>query len=337
MHYTVKAKQYAAGRTTVMGIAAMLITWFHCSVLVDPDGLLGRMKGVSDIGVDLFLFASGVGLYFAVRKYDSYRAYLGARLRKVLIPYLLVIFLWSGYKYLCWGDDPVQLVKNILFVDFWLEGNLSSWYIAVILVLYLVTPAYVKAEQRYSWFRTAVFAAVVSAAVLVHWIPQLSHLGIAVSRLPVYLIGLWMGSAVKEGRTIRISVPLAVVCLLSGVLLVMLSCGDLPVTLPWGYKYIGYCPWAIGLSMLIPGIPQNRLTDYFGTRSLEIYLIFEKVLLVLANNPRMEIFVGSTAVVFNLIVLAVTLMLAEILHRVCKCLETILRNASVVDNLPQSR
>lgn len=337
MNYTVKAKQYTAGRTTVMGIAAILITWFHCSVLVDPDGFLGRMKGVSDIGVDLFLFASGAGLYFAVHKYNSYRAYLAARFRKVLLPYLCVILLWSGYQYLSWGADPVQLVKHILFLDFWLEGNLSSWYIAVILALYLVTPAYVRAESKYSWFSGAAFATVLAAAVVVPWIPSIYHLGIVVGRLPVYLFGLRVGRAAREGSNIRIPAALAAIFLTAGVLLVMLCCGDFSVTIPWGYKYIGYAPWAICLSLLLSGIPGNRLTDYFGRRSLEIYLIFEKVLVVLANNPRMEIFVGSTAVVFNLIVLAVTLVLVEILRWICRLLEILFGSTGNIDNLVQSR
>lgn len=317
MNYTVDTKKYTAGRTTVMGIAAILITWFHSTVVTAPGSVFGMIKMVSDIGVDMFLFASGVGLYFAVNKYNRYAAYLTARFRKVLVPYLLVSLVWGAYRYLAWGLGPVEILKNITLVDFWMEGNLSSWYIAVILALYLVTPVFVDLWKRHSWVGPVAFGAAIAGAVLVQYIPRWLHLEIFLFRVPVYLAGLWFGRAVFEERNVRLPVAATVLLLLAGGITVLSCHGYLPFVLPWGYKYLGYAPLAIGLSLLAAEIPHNAVTGFFGKRSLELYLVFEKVLEVFANNPRMEVIMGPTALVFNGVVLAVTLVCVELLRFAC--------------------
>ena len=73
-----------------MGVATLLIIWFHSAILMEPDSFLGRIKSISDIGVDIFLFASGAGVYFALHKYDGFWPYMRSRLLRVLPAYLLV-------------------------------------------------------------------------------------------------------------------------------------------------------------------------------------------------------------------------------------------------------
>lgn len=333
MKYTVDAKQYTSGRMTIMGIAAILITWFHSTVQTVPYSIWWQAKMIGDIGVDMFLFVSGMGLYFAVHKYSAYANYLAARFRKVLIPYLCAGILWGYYRHTVWGVGIREILKNITLVDFWLEGNLSSWYIAAILGLYLITPPFVKIWKRHSWVVKAAFVGVIAAAMAVQWIPRWKHLEIVLFRIPVYLTGLWFGRAAYEERRVQIPIINMILLLASGAVVVM-SCFDyLPFVLPLGYKYLGYLPWVVGLSFLISKCSRNWLTDYFGKRSLEMYLVFEKVLEVLSDNPRMEIFVGSTALVFNGIVLAVTLVCVELLRLICILPQRFLICRKGIDNL----
>ena len=140
MKITIDPKDYMGGRITVMGIAAILITWFHSGVIVPAGSLLELFKVTGDIGVDLFLFASGVGIYLAVNKYASYWQYLFRRVRRVLIPYLCVCVPLYYYEMRMFGGGYSLLLKRILMLDFWTACNLESWYIASILTLYLITP-----------------------------------------------------------------------------------------------------------------------------------------------------------------------------------------------------
>ena len=103
MKITIDPKDYMDGRITVMGIAAILVTWFHCGIFVKPGSFLEFFKLTGDIGVDMFLFASGAGIYLAVNKYPSYFQYLYRRLRRVLIPYLCVCIPQYNYARLVFG------------------------------------------------------------------------------------------------------------------------------------------------------------------------------------------------------------------------------------------
>lgn len=105
MKLTFDPKRYLDGRTTVMGIAAILITWFHSSIVVQPGTLAELSKMTGDIGVDLFLFASGVGIYLAVNKYRTYGEYLARRVRRVLLPYLCVCVPWCICRANVFGGD----------------------------------------------------------------------------------------------------------------------------------------------------------------------------------------------------------------------------------------
>ena len=144
---TIDPKRYMDGRITVMGVAAILITWFHCDVIITPGSLLELFKLTGDIGVDMFLFASGAGIYLAANKYPSYFEYLYRRVRRVLIPYLCVYVPVYSYERVMLGGGYSRFLKRILLLDFWLEGDLGNWYIAGILLLYIITPLYQVVEK----------------------------------------------------------------------------------------------------------------------------------------------------------------------------------------------
>lgn len=202
MKITIDPKDYMGGRITVMGIAAILITWFHSGVIVPAGSLLELFKVTSDIGVDLFLFASGVGIYLAVNKYASYLQYLFRRVRRVLIPYLCVCVPLYYYEMRMFGGGYSLLLKRILMLDFWTACNLESWYIASILTLYLITPFWIRLWKKYSWLHMGTFVAVLFCVAFLWDLPFFVNWKVFLGRIPVYLVGfdLWKTAAGKENR-----------------------------------------------------------------------------------------------------------------------------------------
>lgn len=209
-------------------------------------------------------------------------------------------------------------------LDFWLDGDLGSWYIAAILMLYFVTPFYIKLWNKCEKLHIAAIAVAVAAGIFLRDMAFVRNWQILLLRIPVYLLGLGFGKRALEGRTLRISMVLGLGCFLCGIICILSCFGHFPLPIPWIYKYMAYAPVAVGLSLVFVRIPANGLTDYFGKRSLEMYLVFEKVMEVLASKPQMEPFVGSTAIVFNAIVLGITLVCVEVLRFVCKIAERML-------------
>lgn len=328
MKITIDPKDYMGGRITVMGIASILITWFRSGIVVPAGSWLEFFKVTGDIGVDLFLFASGVGIYLAVNKYASYWQYLFRRVRRVLIPYLCVCVPLYYYEMRMFGGGYSLLLKRILMLDFWTACNLESWYIASILTLYLITPFWIRLWKKYSWLHVGTFVAVLFCVAFLWDLPFFVNWKVFLGRIPVYLLGLTFGKLLLEKKTVTVSVPLLAVATVCGTLLVQACTGRLPRALPIEYKYIGYLPVALCLSLAFVRIPANKVTNYFGVRSLEIYLIFEKVQEILVSKPQMEMFMGKTGIALNLIILAITLICAEILRWICKLIDWVLNKLS---------
>lgn len=214
MTVSYEAKAYSRGRTTVMGIAAAMIVWFHAEYPLQAGTAAEFVKLICDIGVDLFLLASGVGMYFAMEKHGSYRSFLLSRLRRILPVYLLVSVPWFVYLELHWGTrDWGNCLMNISTLSFWLKGDLTCWYVAGILVLYLVTPLYGRLWKRWDRLNALVIAGwyAVLIPMLLGWLPDIfGSATLLAARIPVYLLGLSLGRAVKEERTFRVSLPAAV-------------------------------------------------------------------------------------------------------------------------------
>lgn len=93
-------------------------------------------------GVDIFIFLSGMGLYFAMQKTKSMYAFYKKRLLRVLVPYLLSmpVFLFI-MDFIVDKTKPYNYINHLSFGSFWLNSGQSYvWFIALILVLYIVFP-----------------------------------------------------------------------------------------------------------------------------------------------------------------------------------------------------
>ena len=121
------------------------------------------------------------------------------------------------------------------------------------------------------------FSAVLVGYIFLRNAPGIIHWNIFLCRIPVYLLGLAFGKLLLEKRKLEVSLPLSVGAVLCGVVLILAAMGRLPVGIPGAYKCLAYLPVAVGLSLLLAKLPSNKFTNYFGVRSLEIYLVFETV------------------------------------------------------------
>lgn len=55
-------------RTQLMGLAMLLILIFHTGIDVKSVNVIRSIKDIGDVGVDIFLLLSGIGLYFSYSK-----------------------------------------------------------------------------------------------------------------------------------------------------------------------------------------------------------------------------------------------------------------------------
>ena len=104
---------------------------------------LGR--GMGSIGVEVFLFLSGIGLYYSFSKNESLKEFYKKRCLRVLIPYFVFAIVFLILKDIIVLDKSFQYYLFDLFgIQFIRKGERLFWYIYLILVLYVAYPLLYK-------------------------------------------------------------------------------------------------------------------------------------------------------------------------------------------------
>jgi len=332
MMITYKAKTYSNGRTTVMGIAALLIVWFHSCISLPEGSLFLLQKQTSDIGVDMFLFASGVGVHFAWKKNSHYVSYMMSRMRRVLVPFLIVAIPWFGYHDIIIGHSRRLFLKDVSMLTFWTEGRMTFWFVSAILILYVVTPLYLHfdaiARKKHCHLSLLFTAAIYGIMIFAPGGVLRSVIGPAMiffPRIPVYFMGLSFGKAIEEERVFHIPLWALLGILAACGVTAAAAMGYFQWQLPPEFKYLAHGPAAVILSCMFAGIPSNKFCNYFGKRSLEVYLLLEKVQFTLGEHPELSPLMRFSAIPFFTLTFIITLVLVEVVRWIASPFQKISR------------
>lgn len=277
-------------RSGVFGLAILWIMLFHSSLSFDWPPL-HLIKATGYAGVDVFLFLSGIGLFYSMEKDPTPLTFYKKRGIRVLLPYLIVALLYEGLR---WGLGRItgpEFLENVTLVSYWRRGDAAYWFIAAILVFYLVYPLiYRIIKRRWFWAEALLLAAAFALAV---WLyrdqPLFYRINGFVFRIPIFLIGCFLAPAVKSGRPLK-TIPTAAVCGCTAALcwfLWLICGGDY-----WFLRMYLFIPLSVSLTLLgsivLSLIPERnpiqRVLLFFGGMTLELYLVHEKLLAVLGQQ-----------------------------------------------------
>ena len=141
---------FSSYRNEIYGISIISIMIFHFSenvVQADLHGSIRLLFGlyydwVRSIGVEIFLFLSGMGIWFSLSgHYEGYLSFLQKRVNRLLLPYFLVgIPLWFLKDLVISASGWKQFLMDLSFLSFFLQGKKTLWFILLIFLLYLISP-----------------------------------------------------------------------------------------------------------------------------------------------------------------------------------------------------
>lgn len=294
-------------RSALMGISMILVMMFH--VASDKDMLLYDLLHLGDVGVDMFLFLSGIGLWFSWTKDPSLLSFYCKRIRRIMPASIIAFSLYyiPDYFEISFLDlfdvgkmqeaianknvtisNVSYLIANILTgFSFWRFGAGLFWFIPAILAMYLFAPFYMELIRRHPDYRWLAIVAIIWTA-MVQFIPffqnGIGHLSIFWDRIPIFLIGLNCGERVKEHCSIESSTlyMLITICVLSLWLCVS---GEL---LSMFTVHMIYIPMSISSLLLLCLLfsvrtfllpPIYQFLAFVGGISLEVYLVHEQFVL----------------------------------------------------------
>ena len=198
-------------RTPLMGLAALMIVVCHApSYGVEMPRLIASLLGRGGLGVDIFLFLSGIGCWYSLSKGTTPGSWYSKRFMRIFVPYLFMqipFWLWQLL------DGTFSLPHELLVfstIGFWLY-HVGAWYVALLVPLYLLTPPLFRLLQNKYRGLIAILLIVVLVIVCMLPIEQfrgvthevLSNLQWAFGRVPSFIIGMALAPLVKKGVKIN--------------------------------------------------------------------------------------------------------------------------------------
>ncbi len=270
-------------RGELMGMAMIFIILFHVS-LPQSDMFFG-LRRMGNIGVDMFFFLSGIGLWFSWTKNPSCKHFFKRRYLRIYPTWLVMASLYyiprfRGGDIMAWIDLIGDITINW---DFWLHDELTFWYIPATMMLYLFAPAYMELIRKHPIYRWLPVV-MIMWCILVQYVTPIhdifGHIEIFWSRVPIFFIGINMGEMVRrkdklDGASIWMIVILFVATLTSSIFLEQNLHGRFPLYV----ERMLYIPLTITTILLLNRIfrrtPKwfNNTFKFVGALSLECYLI----------------------------------------------------------------
>ena len=136
-------------RNALMGFAMLWIMAFHIPELSGIK-LFDFIQSVGYGGVDIFIFLSGFGLYFAMSKYDNnLDKYYKKRFMRIMPEFwfvLVIVFLLQMDYSL---DSFCNLIWDASTLRYWIGEPSPMWFISFIIVLYAIYPFYFRLFKNY--------------------------------------------------------------------------------------------------------------------------------------------------------------------------------------------
>lgn len=273
----VELKKILNNRTYLMGIACILILIFHSNLPVINANIIKRHLY---IGVDIFLFLSGIGIAQTLSKTKTKKEFYKSRLMKILpisLP-LIVIFSLLMYQYV--DDFTVkEFYHQTTLTNFiLLKGNYNVylWYIPTILIYYFISPYiynfYTKKENKLKSFITLMM---ICSLLIMFTLPRgtFEKYSYFTNRLPIYIIGLIYGIRIKNNEKCS---PWELVFMFFSSIV---SLGIIYIfnteyeTINTLVKIISFIPITISISILI-----SNYIEYLKLKNKDKYIGFLKVI-----------------------------------------------------------
>lgn len=186
-------------RNIWMGLATIWIVWFHSAIEL-PNALISYVKSLGYGGVDIFIFASGIGCYYSLSKNQDFIEFLKRRFLRIFPTYWCFYSVWFFYNLRIWGMPPANsIIGNILCIQNFtgLENNFD-WYTGAICMLYLLAPLFYGLVNRYDSLKQTILMILILFIISLPFWNSLNWI-IVMTRVPLFFLGMFFAKKGKDG------------------------------------------------------------------------------------------------------------------------------------------
>ena len=196
---SVKLDDISQFRSQLMGLAIIWVTLYHMNFSFAPIRVF-TMLGFT--GVDIFLFLSGLGLYYSMCKNDSVLSFYERRAKRILPTYYLIGLL---YSFIYNNDSVITYLWRYTTLGFWTDGVYHEWFTASIIFLYFVFPFLfysIKAKGNIVFYPIILISSLLALYACFVNISSINapHFYL-LYRMPVFLCGIIIAHALINNST----------------------------------------------------------------------------------------------------------------------------------------
>ena len=296
-------------KKSLMVISALLILIYHLWINITNLRVENYLRQICVIGVDIFFFISA---YSIGKTHINYKDFLANRFKKIYFEFL--VFSTIGAIYFKWGLE--KFLKVIFGFDLIKSGGGSFlWFIPAIMIVYLTLPLIKKLDIKFPKIVPFIlFSTYILAVILISTLSDYSALFILINRIPVILMGYYFARYNifdKLNKNKIIYWTLAIVCTIVGIVIsYLIFKNHFKVTWFKEIFYVLYIPLIIGIILICDKINKNKIIDYIGSITLELYGLQMLFGFKIANNIFSYVdkrLISNILTIITLIVMAIVL------------------------------
>lgn len=258
-----------------MGVSIIWIILHHIQFFnVAGFGILDYFVKGGNIGVDIFLFLSGYGLFHSYTNNSNIVDFYRKRFIRIIPTFVILIVIYNFLK----GD-----FKSIFNPWMWYWQFYGNWFISFILLMYLSFPLFFKLQKlklSYPLITTIIISFILTVLLIIkhkndiHDVPMLMA-----QRSPIFVLGM-----IVADKRFTLQINYKLYCLIFTLIVCFIFYRDLDDILYPAYFFLTY-PLVLLLSKTIRRLPLKiqRVLDWTGKRSLELYLVHMIITPILQN------------------------------------------------------
>lgn len=213
-----------------MGLAATMIILCHIRG-VDFSGIpvVEKLLSLGGYGVELFLFVSGIGMYYSLTNKDKEVGSIGhwykRRYIRILVPFLLISVSIYPLRFILnvsasWSD----FLLCVTTLEYWIYHR-GAWYVAMLFPLYFLTPYLFKtiygSNLKFVAISVLITLLLTFSYVSITDCEIIRNIQFVTVRIPIFIIGIWIAPYIKHNY--KLSMIQTIFIVLSGLLLMHYS------------------------------------------------------------------------------------------------------------------
>ena len=329
-------------RAEVYGICAIWIVCFHLTIVAGMDTsnimlrLINKAFSIGASSVDIFLFYSGVGVYYSMNKH-SIADYYKNRLHRLFLPWTIIAGAYFIWYEICHKGSFLNVILKISTIYWWIDDVLL-WFVPALVVLYLVYPFLFLADRRTNNKGSIVFliaSIIVIILLSIYNAPILdTRFEKLISRIPFFLLGSIVAEWAQKHKHYKVRGRdiIAITALLCIGVFVLKKYTSINYTAFYRWFKATFVAFVVFLYLYLTNVwecskPICAFTSAIGRLSLEVYLSHLCLLYAFKTYSWWE----EMSMFFRwVLVLVCTVVVIAVYKLICKGLSILLRTKKQV-------